>query len=117
MAIDLTPGETIRRTKLNEEYGGRRQGGISPSRQTDNVFLITAPEGEKYGYIYDGKGNDGFYYYTGEGQQGRSHHDGNRGRRIIELAHEEKDDQWDGTGDADRTKNASAEERDKARNP
>jgi len=70
IGIQLEPGRTIRRTKLHEDYGGRRQGGISPSRQSANVFLITAPEGERYGYIYDGQGEDGFFYYTGEGQQG-----------------------------------------------
>ena len=71
MAIDLAPGQTIRRTELHERYGGRRQGGISPSRASDNVFVITAPDrGPEYGYIYDGQGEDGYYHYTGEGQFG-----------------------------------------------
>jgi hypothetical protein len=68
--IDLAPGDPIKRVELHEQYGGRRQGGISPSRQTSNVFLITAPTGAAYGYIYDGRGEDGFFHYTGEGQQG-----------------------------------------------
>jgi hypothetical protein len=68
--IDLTPGSTIRRTELHAQYGGRRQGGISPSAQTPNVFAITAPSGAQYGYIYDGPGVDGFFHYTGEGQDG-----------------------------------------------
>lgn len=70
MNIDLTPGDVIRRTLLHEEYGGRRQGGISPSKQSDNVFLITAPGGEQHGYIYDGPRPDGYFHYTGEGQNG-----------------------------------------------
>jgi hypothetical protein len=35
------------------------------------VFLITAPDrGQAFGYIYDGRGADGFFHYTGEGQSG-----------------------------------------------
>jgi hypothetical protein len=70
MGLALAPGERIRRTKLHQQYGGRRQGGISPSRVTDNVFLVTAPTGAAYGYIYDGQAEDGFFHYTGEGQVG-----------------------------------------------
>ena len=70
MNIDLTAGETIRRTELHQRYGGRRQGGISPSRVSRNVFLITSPQGSNFGYIYDGEGSDGFFHYTGEGQLG-----------------------------------------------
>jgi hypothetical protein len=68
--IHLASGDSIKRVALHEQYGGRRQGGISPSRQTPNVFLVTAPTGEAYGYIYDGRGEDGFFHYTGEGQEG-----------------------------------------------
>lgn len=47
------------------------QGGISPSAKSPNVFIITAPAGEKHGYIYDGYNeDDGYYHYTGEGQHG-----------------------------------------------
>jgi len=71
MSIDLTPGKSIRRTELHKSYGGRRQGGISPSRQTPNVFVITAPaRGETFGYVYDGWSDDGYFHYTGEGQLG-----------------------------------------------
>lgn len=71
MPIDLTPGHTIRRTALHEEYGGRRQGGISPSKVSANVFVITAPDkGELHGYLYDGPRDDGYWHYTGEGQFG-----------------------------------------------
>ncbi|MEJ7783825.1 MAG: hypothetical protein WKF96_03410 [Solirubrobacteraceae bacterium] len=71
MSLHLAPGQTIRRTDLHQSYGGRRQGGISPSRATPNVFVITAPaRGETYGYVYDGWGEDGYFHYTGEGQLG-----------------------------------------------
>jgi hypothetical protein len=71
MPIQLKPGETTRRVDLHEAYGGRRQGGISPSKQTPNVFLFADPaRGAIHGYIYDGQNADGFYHYTGEGQVG-----------------------------------------------
>jgi hypothetical protein len=66
----LKPGERIRRTILHEEFGGRRQGGISPSRATPNVFIFSDPAaGEPHGY-YDGWEADGCFHYTGEGQRG-----------------------------------------------
>jgi hypothetical protein len=69
--LDLTPGDRIRRTELHAQYGGRRQGGISPSKLSSNVFLITDPErGEQHGYLYDGPREDGYFHYTGEGQFG-----------------------------------------------
>jgi hypothetical protein len=71
MSFDLAPGETIRRVDLHDRYGGRRQGGISPSKQTPNVFLFTdQARGALHGYIYDGARADGSYNYTGEGQYG-----------------------------------------------
>jgi hypothetical protein len=69
--IPISPGDTIRRTELHAQYGGRRQGGISPSKISSNVFLITDPtRGERHGYLYDGPRDDGYYHYTGEGQYG-----------------------------------------------
>lgn len=69
--IDLKPGENIKRTELHRRYGGRRQGGISPSKQSANVFLFTDPvQGALHGYLYDGPREDGFFHYTGEGQYG-----------------------------------------------
>lgn len=71
MAIDFVPGQTIKRVELHDRYGGRRQGGISPSKQSQNVFLFTdQARGAIHGYIYDGQSKDGFYHYTGEGQLG-----------------------------------------------
>ncbi len=67
----LTPGESIRRVDLHDQYGGRRQGGISPSKQSANVFLFTdQAQGLLHGYIYDGQREDGYFHYTGEGQLG-----------------------------------------------
>ncbi|MFE3106692.1 restriction endonuclease [Kitasatospora indigofera] len=66
----IEPGQRIRRVELHETYGGRRQGGIGPSRVTPNVLLFTDPAtGHKHGY-FDGWGDDGCYHYAGEGQVG-----------------------------------------------
>lgn len=71
MPVDISPGEQIKRTALHDRYGGRRQGGISPSKQSSNVFLFAdQARGVLHGYIYDGLREDGFYHYTGEGQLG-----------------------------------------------
>jgi hypothetical protein len=87
--LNLTPGEKIRRTELHAEYGGRRQGGISPSKVSDNVFLITDPSiGERHGYVYDGPREDDYFHYTGEGQYGdQLMVQGNRAIRDHESEH------------------------------
>ena len=65
----LVPGARIKRTILQDQYGGRRQGGVAPSTTSANVLIFTAPSGHKYGY-YDGMQPDGCFHYTGEGQVG-----------------------------------------------
>ncbi|MFJ8296654.1 restriction endonuclease [Streptomyces sp. NPDC094447] len=63
-------GKRLKRVEIHEVYGGRRQGGIGPSRVTDNVLVFTDPtKGHKHGY-FDGWGEDGCYHYAGEGQVG-----------------------------------------------
>ncbi|WP_370350758.1 restriction endonuclease [Catenulispora sp. EB89] len=67
---ELELGKTYRRIKIHETYGGRRQGGISPSRVSPNVMLFTDPtKNHKHGY-FDGWGEDGYFHYAGEGQTG-----------------------------------------------
>ncbi|MDI7925242.1 hypothetical protein [Ferirhizobium litorale] len=66
----LKPDEKIERKALHEQFGGRTQGGIGPSKSSPNVFVFTDPiAGTKHGYI-DGWGEDGCFHYTGEGQRG-----------------------------------------------
>jgi hypothetical protein len=66
----LQPGEAIERTMLHERYGGRKQGGIGPSRLSPNVLVFSDPAaGEPHGY-FDGWRTDGCFHYTGEGQRG-----------------------------------------------
>jgi hypothetical protein len=73
MPWTLIVGEVVSRKELHELYGGRRQGGISPSRKTPDVFLFSDPSaGRVHGYIYDGPDTDDptLFHYTGEGQTG-----------------------------------------------
>jgi predicted RNA-binding protein with PUA-like domain len=66
----LEPGGRIRRSELHDRYGGGRQGGISPSRKTPNLFIFTDPRsGEQHGY-YDRWEADGSFHYIGHGQRG-----------------------------------------------
>jgi hypothetical protein len=66
----LQPGDQIERKLLQEEFGGRTQGGIGPSRRTPNVFVFSDPvAGEPHGY-FDGWRADRCFHYTGEGQRG-----------------------------------------------
>lgn len=69
MAWGLEPGAEIRRVELHDEYGGGRQGGIAPSRLTDNVLIFTDPSvGTQHGYDDRWVGDD--YHYVGQGQVG-----------------------------------------------
>jgi hypothetical protein len=66
----LTPGTHLLRKELHDQWGGRRQGGISPSSTTPNIFIFWSPAvGEQHGY-YDEFREDGCFYYTGAGQYG-----------------------------------------------
>ena len=68
----LQSGDVVERTLLHERYGGRRYGGIAPSRSTPNVMIFTDPSiGQTHGYHdrWDGP----MLLYVGEGQRGDQH--------------------------------------------
>lgn len=66
----LSPGDQIKRTDLHAQYGGSGQNGITRSASTPNVLIFTDPaSGNQHGY-FDEWGEDGFFYYSGEGQRG-----------------------------------------------
>ncbi|MCB5179849.1 EVE domain-containing protein [Streptomyces antimicrobicus] len=66
----LQPGQTIKRKKLHDRYGGSRQGGISKCAKSPNVLLFTDPKtGHQHGY-FDKWAEDGTFHYTGDGQKG-----------------------------------------------
>jgi len=68
-AWHLRPGDAITRTVLHDQYGGSRQGGISPSVKTSNVLIFTdAASGRQHGYFDEWHGDT--LFYTGEGQRG-----------------------------------------------
>ncbi len=54
---------------IHEEYGGNRQGGISPSAKVPYIFIFSGKSGAQYGYR-DGWDNQNIFSYTGEGQAG-----------------------------------------------
>lgn len=61
--------QIYKRSELHDSYGGNRQGGISPSRKSDVIFLFTGNTGKEYGYE-DGWKSSTTFHYTGEGQVG-----------------------------------------------
>lgn len=86
MAWHLDPGDTIERTALHDRYGGSIQGGIAPTRSTENVLIFTDPDvGHQHGYFDHWEGD--VFHYCGEGQQGDQ--EMKRGNKAI-LKHEEQ---------------------------
>jgi hypothetical protein len=68
--VNITVGAQLRRREVHDTFGGSRQGGIASSSTTPTVLLFTNPaRGHQHGY-FDGWGDDGCYYYAGEGQVG-----------------------------------------------
>ena len=102
----MSKGKKSARVTLHEELGGRRQGGISPSSKTPNVFLFTdQAQGVLHGYIYDGQRKDGFFHYTGEGQRGdqrmvqgnraiRDHRGEGRELHLFDASSRSRDLRW-----------------------
>jgi hypothetical protein len=83
----LQPGDVIERTTLQQRYGGRRQGGIGPSRSSPNVLLFSEPAaGEPHGY-FDGWRADGCFHYTGEGQRGDQQMKSGNASILTSAAH------------------------------
>jgi hypothetical protein len=54
---------------IHDEYGGNRQGGISPSAKVPYIFIFSGKSGAQYGYN-DRWDNHNIFTYTGEGQEG-----------------------------------------------
>lgn len=50
MLEELQPGDTLPRREVHERFGGRRQGGIGPSREAPVVLFFTSPNtGHQHG--------------------------------------------------------------------
>ena len=63
------PNHIYRRSNIHDQYGGNRQGGISPSAKFPFIFIFSGKTGAQYGYK-DGWDNPKVFSYTGEGQVG-----------------------------------------------
>jgi 5-methylcytosine-specific restriction protein A len=63
------PEQLYKRSKIHDEFGGNRQGGISPSAKVPYIFIFSGKSGAQYGYR-DGWDNKNIFSYTGEGQEG-----------------------------------------------
>ena len=63
------PNQLYKRSLIHDEYGGNRQGGISPSAKVPYIFIFSGKSGAQYGYK-DGWDNNNIFSYTGEGQEG-----------------------------------------------
>ena len=48
----LQPGDRLLRRELHERFGGRQQGGISPSRTVPSVMFFTDPYAVKAAYTF-----------------------------------------------------------------
>lgn len=67
---EFEQGKLYKRSTIHDEFGGSRQSGISPSRQTPAVFIFTGESGEQYGYSDSWDAAKQVFTYTGEGQTG-----------------------------------------------
>ena len=63
------PDQLYKRSKIHDQFGGNRQGGISPSAKVPYIFIFSGKSGAQYGYR-DGWDNKNIFSYTGEGQVG-----------------------------------------------
>jgi 5-methylcytosine-specific restriction protein A len=67
--IPFIPNQLYKRSLIHDEYGGNRQGGISPSAKVPYIFIFSGKSGAQYGYK-DGWDNNNIFTDTGEGQEG-----------------------------------------------
>ena len=68
--MDLIAGNIYVRKEIHAEFGGSQQGGITPTKDSNKVFIWSNESGPHHGY-QDGWSDDGkLYFYTGAGQNG-----------------------------------------------
>lgn len=68
--MDLVAGNIYVRKEIHAEFGGSHQGGITPTKDSNKVFIWSNESGPHHGY-QDGWSDDGkLYFYTGAGQNG-----------------------------------------------
>lgn len=67
--LPFIPDQIYKRSSLHDQFGGNRQGGITPCSQHPYIFIFSGKSGAQYGYM-DGWDNENIFSYTGEGQEG-----------------------------------------------
>lgn len=67
--MNLTLGQTYKRTELHDHFGGQKQSGISTPSKHNLILLFSNEAGTSFGYE-DGWIDDDIFLYTGEGQKG-----------------------------------------------
>ena len=60
-------GKVYRRSQIHDQFGGNRQGGISPAASYPYIFIFSGQSGHQHGYK-DQWENEDVFSYTGEGQ-------------------------------------------------
>ncbi|MDH6586261.1 hypothetical protein M2161_005367 [Streptomyces sp. SAI-133] len=88
----ITPGKTYTRADLKEVFGGGEQGGIIPSRTTDNILLFTDHDkakifGYQDGWLAEEDELGPVFEYTGQGTLGDQTLKGNNGS-VLRHAEE-----------------------------
>ncbi len=81
---DIDVGDEIKRTELQDRFGGGRFGGIEPSATTPNVLLFTSSYGNAFGYDFNEELEDGSFLITGDGQTGSQSADKGGNKAILE---------------------------------
>ncbi len=67
--LPFIPNKRYKRTDIQDEYGGTRQGGIAPCSKYPYIFIFSGKTGNQYGYA-DAWDNENVFSYSGEGQIG-----------------------------------------------
>jgi 5-methylcytosine-specific restriction enzyme A len=62
-------GQIYKRSRIHDQYGGSRQGGISVTADFPFIFIFSGKTGHQHGYK-DQWENNNVFSYTGEGQIG-----------------------------------------------
>lgn len=62
-------GKVYKRSKIHDQYGGSRQGGIAPCALFPYIFIFSGDAGHQHGYKDEWE-NEDVFSYTGEGQTG-----------------------------------------------
>ncbi|WP_370420353.1 hypothetical protein AB8O64_19790 [Streptomyces sp. QH1-20] len=88
--VQIKPGDVKTRAELKEIFGGGLQGGIIPSRTTDNILLYTDHEsakdfGYQDGWLAEEDQSGPIFEYTGQGTLGDQTLSGNNGSLLRHV--------------------------------